>query len=192
MIEEKQVYLLLSDTGTLFTRLIRLYTGAPYNHASIAFDRELNEVYSFGRKRPRNPFIGGFIKENINSPLFRNATCAIYCIKVEKSVYERMRRKIRDIEQNKCQYRYNLLGLFGILFKRKIPRKNAYFCSQFVAWIFQQHGVALVDKCPSMTTPCDLEKSELVHLIYAGELCHYRPGIHTDTSLGRSNTVLPA
>lgn len=37
----------------------------PLNHVSIALDRELTEVYSFGRKQPDNPFIGGFVKEDI-------------------------------------------------------------------------------------------------------------------------------
>ena len=63
---EKKVYILLTDTGTLFTKLIKLYTKKPYNHASISFDLELLEVYSFGRKTARNPFIGGFVKEDVN------------------------------------------------------------------------------------------------------------------------------
>ncbi|MDU5946686.1 MAG: hypothetical protein E6Z15_06375, partial [Paenibacillus macerans] len=44
---ERSVYILLTNTGTLFTRVIKGYTGAPYNHASISFDRELSELYSF-------------------------------------------------------------------------------------------------------------------------------------------------
>ncbi|GIP33272.1 hypothetical protein [Paenibacillus sp. J2TS4] len=193
MAHEKSVYILLSDTGTLFTRLIRLYTKAPYNHASIAFDSELTEVYSFGRKRPNNPFIGGFIKENVRSSFFRNATCAVYCCKVDLAVYEKMRNQIRDIELNKCKYRYNLLGLFGILLKRRIHRTNAYFCSQFVAWLFEQSGASLVGKCPSMTTPCDLEKSEKVQLIYTGELYdYYLDNQGHSASINHPNTILPA
>ncbi|USK36883.1 hypothetical protein LIS77_13090 [Cytobacillus firmus] len=59
----QKIYILLTDTGTLFTRLIKLYTKKPYNHASISIDPELKEVYSFGRKTAKNPFIGGFVKE---------------------------------------------------------------------------------------------------------------------------------
>lgn len=55
---EKKVYLLLTDTGTFFTKLIKLYTKKPYNHASISFDSELSEVYSFGRKRLEIPSSG--------------------------------------------------------------------------------------------------------------------------------------
>jgi hypothetical protein len=58
---EKKVYILLTNTGSFLTKLIKLYTKKPYNHASIAFDYELSEVYSFGRKTARNPVIGGFV-----------------------------------------------------------------------------------------------------------------------------------
>ena len=62
---ENKVYILLTDTGSLLTKLIKLYTKKPYNHASISFDFELSEVYSFGRKKVENPFHGGFVKEKI-------------------------------------------------------------------------------------------------------------------------------
>ena len=42
MMKEKKIYILLTDTGTLFTRLIKIFTKKPYNHASISFDAELS------------------------------------------------------------------------------------------------------------------------------------------------------
>ena len=38
---ERKVYLLLTNTGSFLTKLIKLYTKKPYNHASIAFDYDL-------------------------------------------------------------------------------------------------------------------------------------------------------
>ena len=63
MERDVSVFILLTNTGTLFTKVIQSYTKAPYNHASISFDRELSELYSFGRKHPSNPFDGGFVVE---------------------------------------------------------------------------------------------------------------------------------
>lgn len=65
MSNEKEMYILLTDTGTLLSKLIKCFTNAPYNHVSIVFDKRLDEVYSFGRKEPRNPFIAGFIREDV-------------------------------------------------------------------------------------------------------------------------------
>lgn len=45
------VYLLLTDTGTVFSTAIKKYTRKPYNHASLALDQQLTEVYSFARKK---------------------------------------------------------------------------------------------------------------------------------------------
>ena len=92
---EKRVYVLLTDTGTIFTKMIKLYTRKTYNHASIAFDEDLTQVYSFGRKRSENPFIGGFVKENINEGLFKNATCAVYSLEINETDYEKMKQYIK-------------------------------------------------------------------------------------------------
>ena len=60
----EKIYIVLTDTGTLLSKAIGLYTRKDLNHASIAFDEELKEMYSFGRKQRHNPFVGGFVKEN--------------------------------------------------------------------------------------------------------------------------------
>jgi hypothetical protein len=51
----KDIYIVLTGTGTAFSGFIRWFTKADLNHASIAFDSELREVYSFGRKKMYNP-----------------------------------------------------------------------------------------------------------------------------------------
>lgn len=175
--EVKNIYILLTDTGTLFSRAIKMFTKAPLNHASIAFDSELTELYSFGRKNPNNPIIGGFVKESVYGSLIRCdrsvTRCALYKITVDAQVYERIRRYIRNFEENQELYRYNLLGLFGILMKCKIERKHAYFCSQFVASVFHENGVPLVNKHPAFVTPADLETSASLQQIYRGDLRSY-------------------
>src|SRR5690554_5588184 len=88
---EKTFYIILTDTGTFFTRMIKLYTKKPYNHASISFDSILKDVYSFGRKTPRNPFIGGFVKEDITGGIFKQARCAIYSCTATEEQIDRMK-----------------------------------------------------------------------------------------------------
>src|SRR5690554_467422 len=68
---EHHIYILLTDTGTLFARLIKRFTDAPYNHASIAFDAELKELFSFGRKNPTNPWDVGFVEENVSEGTYQ-------------------------------------------------------------------------------------------------------------------------
>lgn len=76
---EKKGYILLTDTGTLFTKFIRLYTHQPYNHASIAFTSDLSEIYSFGRKHMRNPFVGGLCgRKYRNWFIKKSGLCALF------------------------------------------------------------------------------------------------------------------
>jgi len=170
---EREIYILLTDTGTLFTKMIKLYTRKPYNHASIALDNELMRVYSFGRKKHRNPFIGGFVKEDVRKGLFRHANCAIYRLKVTDGQYERMVSFIRNIEENKHRYRYNLIGLLSFIIHKQINRENAFFCSQFVATVLQECGIIKFEKKLSFMTPYDLQQAANLCLVYQGRLADF-------------------
>jgi hypothetical protein len=170
---EKKVYILLTDTGTLFTKLIKLYTKKPYNHASISFDLELSEVYSFGRKTARNPFIGGFVKEDVKKGLFKQANCAIYLLIVNEVQMQRMNHYIKEIEAQKGEYRYNLLGLWGFILNKPIKRKKAFFCSQFVATLLKECNIIDFGKSPSLVAPNDLQKVFKFQFVYEGELKGY-------------------
>ena len=167
-----KVYLLFTNTGTLFTKLISLYTKHALNHVSIAFDEQLEEIYSFGRKNPYNPFIGGFVKEQLNEGLMKHADCAVYSLSVTKEEYEKMKEEVLKIEGNKELFKYNLIGLFAILFNQRIERKNAFFCSQFVATILNMKK-NLLEKAPSLVTPQDLMSLGTLRLVYQGKLSRY-------------------
>lgn len=173
MSRDAEIYVLLTDTGTLFTRTIKWFTKDPMNHASIAFDRDLNEVYSFGRKNPNNPFFAGFVKEDVRSEFFEHSTCALYRCTVSHGAYMNIRTQIHHMEQNRELYKYNLLGMLGIMFNIEMKREHAYFCSQFVASVFEQGGVSLVNKPSLFVRPGDLENTAMLELVYHGKLHSY-------------------
>ncbi|MDQ6420064.1 hypothetical protein RB620_11515 [Paenibacillus sp. LHD-117] len=173
MNRDKEIYVLLTDTGTVLTRIIRTFTKDPLNHASIAFDHDLNEVYSFGRKNPNNPFFGGFVREDVRDDFFLDAMCAVYRCTVSASVYTNLRNQVQHFEQNQDLYKYNLVGMLGVVFNIEWERKYSYFCSQFVATMFQRSGMNLVDKSPLLVTPGDLQHTPALELVYHGHLHGY-------------------
>ena len=63
-------YIVLSHSNTLMARVVRIFTGAYWNHTSLALSGELNEFYSFGRKNPRLLFPAGFISEGVHTGYF--------------------------------------------------------------------------------------------------------------------------
>lgn len=174
---EKKVYILLTDTGSYFTRLIKLFTKKPYNHASIAFDSELSEVYSFGRKQVGNPFRGGFVKENLQQGFFKQADCAVYSLTVTENQLRKMKCYIQEIEEQKEDYRYNLLGLFGFLLNKPIKREKAFFCSQFVASALTKCTIDF-EKPLSLIAPYDLQEISELKLVYEGKLNAYSNNRH--------------
>ncbi|WP_040950591.1 hypothetical protein [Gorillibacterium massiliense] len=172
--QDHSIYVLLTDTGTWFTKVIGLYTKANWNHASIAFDAELRDVYSFGRKHPANPLSGGFVKENLHTGiLFQSASCAIYRCPVSQSQYNRIRECIRMFEQNRDIYKYNLLGLIGLMLNIAYERKNAFFCTQFVAMVMGNSGIPLSEKPYPFVTPVDILNSRVLQPVYQGSLQTY-------------------
>lgn len=69
--KSKKKYIVLTYTGTILSKIIRVYTRAEYCHVSLSLDKELKKMYSFGRLNPYNPFIGGFVHEGIDRGTFK-------------------------------------------------------------------------------------------------------------------------
>lgn len=178
--KNKKLYILLSDTGSLLTKMIKLYTKKTYNHVSISLDGELKKVYSFGRKRMYNPFRGGFVQENTKSGLFKHASCAIYSVSVSEEQFERVERFIKRMELQQDKYHYNFIGLFGFLFNKPIERKNAFFCSQFVATVLKEGNVVDIKKQPGLISPGDIQECVELGLVYEGALRGYHRNEETE------------
>lgn len=170
---EIKVYILLTNTGSFLTKLIKLYTKKRYNHASIAFDSHLSEVYSFGRKTARNPFIGGFVREKVRTGLFKDAECAIYSFTATELQIQKMKSYLQEIEEHKEQYHYNFIGLFGFILNKPIKRKKAFFCSQFVASVLIESNMFHFDKPISLISPADLQNVPTFQIMYEGKLEGY-------------------
>lgn len=170
------VYILLTDTGSILTRLIKRVTKSPYNHVSISFDEDLESVYSFGRKNPYNPFIGGFVRESIYSGTFKrfkNTTCMVLKFQVPDDEYEMLKSNINFFINHREDYVYNLKGLALQYFKKNQPRKNAYFCSEFVADVLYQSNLTLWDIPPHMVRPYDFGEDDRFELVFEGRLDDY-------------------
>lgn len=176
MSNKHHIYLLLTNTGTLFTKTIKRFTHAPYNHSSISFDIHLNEVYSFGRKKAYNPLLAGFVREDIYNGTFSyfpKTTCSVYELEVTKEQLHNIRMHIQFFIENNQSFKYNLIGLLGVPLNISISRNTAYFCSQFVAEILKNANVYDFHKHSSLVTPNDFRKSEQFKLIYEGSLFAY-------------------
>ena len=97
----KNIYIVLSQTGTMFSRALKFVTRAKYNHVSISLNESLDTMYSFGRLNAYNPFIGGFVEEGKN-----------------KGVFKRFQNtQAMVIELSISEHKYNAIKYFIDLFK---------------------------------------------------------------------------
>ena len=111
----KEIYIVLTHTGTTLSRIIKYYTKEKYIHVSIGLDSDLKELYSFGRLNPYNPYKGGFIHEELNKGTFarfRNTIGAVYSLKLTAEQYEKINCLIKTMKLNKDKYKFNIIGLF--------------------------------------------------------------------------------
>jgi hypothetical protein len=174
------IYILLTHSGTLPSKFIKLYTREPYSHVSIALDPNLEELYSFGRLRPNNPIYGGFIREDIiygTFGRFPETQCALYSLNINGFQYNRLKIELNNFMKNKTRYGYNFLGLLGIMLGIPIQRTYKYFCSQFVATLLKNSGIDIFQKPPALVSPMDFRQCKELTLIYKGKLKAYR--LHT-------------
>ncbi|MBR6505100.1 MAG: hypothetical protein IKT41_05290 [Clostridia bacterium] len=170
----KKIYIVITYTGTNLSKIIKYYTHSEFSHVSISLDEELEKMYSFGRLNPYNPFWGGFVHEGIDKGTFKRfykTTASIYSIAVTDEQYEKIENTIKTIEENKKDYKFNILGLFAVGFNKRIERKNYFYCAEFVKHVIETAGIET--NLPKIVAPDDFKHIENKVLVYEGVLKKY-------------------
>ncbi len=176
-LKNKCVYVMVSKTSTIPSQMIKMWTREPYAHTSLALDIELKEMYSFARKKLRNPFNCGFITEDITSGVFGRdvgTTCKIMRVWITQAQLDKINKILKKFKENKNYYKYNYIGIFGVMINKPIEREYNYFCSQFVYYVLSKAGVKLFDKKPGLARPEDFRVWSEPEVIYEGKLNEYR------------------
>ena len=170
----KKIYIVLSYTGTILSRIVKLYTRKEYSHVSIALDRDLSHMYSFGRLNPYNPFIGGFVQESPNYGTFKrfkNSKIKIYSLEVSDDDYRIIKNTIRDIEKNKKSYKFNVMGLITVMAHYHLKRENCFYCAEFVKYVLNSSSMEF--DLPEIIKPDDFQRVTGTNEIYTGRLSEY-------------------
>ncbi|MFA5659391.1 MAG: hypothetical protein WC900_08915 [Oscillospiraceae bacterium] len=182
---KRYVYVVLTQTGTNVSRIIKHFTKAPFNHSSVASDEDLNEMFSFCRYYKHSPLPAGFFQENIDTGvfnMFKSIPCQIYAFPATNEQFEKYNSLINHFKKARKLYSYNLLGLFAMAFGIHLKRKNRFVCSQFVAYMLSESGIADFGKDYSLVRPDDFRFNEKAVLMYSGDIKQY--GITTKAFAG--------
>ncbi len=172
----KEIYVVTSQTGTKFSRFLHIFNRARYNHASIAMDQSLEELYSFGRQCLWLPIASGFVRERPGRGIYRryqDTQCAVYRVPVTGEQYLRLQGSIRRFEEEEWTYRYNFIGLLAIMAGIPFHRRHHFVCSQFVAYVLWESGIWHPEKDIFLVRPQDLAALPGARLVYQGRLNDY-------------------
>ncbi len=172
-----EIYLVFSKTGTWLSNVLRFILRKKYVHVSLSFDRELNNMYSFGRTIPNNPFSGGFVIENIREGVYKkniDSECIVYKLSVSEEQYSLIIDILKDFKNNKENLKYNLLGLIFAALNIPVKRENYYFCTQFVSELFINANLIDDEKPSELYRPYDLQiKLKELEPIFEGYVLDY-------------------
>ena len=169
----KKIYIILTYTGTILSKIVRIYTRKEYSHVSISLDEDLTKMYSFGRLYPYNPFLGGFVHEGINHGTFKrfkNTKTKIYSLEIDEEKYEKIEEIIKNIQSKKKLYKFNLIGLLALSLNVKIKREKCFYCAEFVKYLLEKSDVV---ELPDMVKQEEFEKVNSISKVYKGFLKEY-------------------
>lgn len=170
------IYLVFSKTGTWLSRGLAMFTHDKYVHTSLSFDEHLNKMYSFGRLYPKNPFVGGFVLESIQSGVYQlnhDNEIKVYRLHVTQQQYQQLQNLVNDFLTSKEKYRYNFLGLMALRLHIRFIRSHYYFCSQFVSELLMKVGLLDQNTQPEFTRPNDLIEALELEKVYQGYVHMY-------------------
>lgn len=172
----KDIYIVLSQTGTALSRALKFITGAEYNHASISLDGTLSELYSFGRVNPMNPVIGGFVKESKDHGTFKRFSRTQIVVlrrQVSDEVYNDMQCYLNKMYSRRKEFGYNYSGLFLAAAKIHFSSRKRFYCSEFVRYVLIKFGMKEAQQLSEIVKPVDFLKLKGWDVVYRGNMQLY-------------------
>ncbi len=169
---EKNIYVVVSQSGTLTSKLVSRCTHSKFCHVSISLDEGLCTLYSFGRRHKYTPLFGGYIKESPEEGVvkkFLNKEIVVLRFSVSEEMFAEIGAHLDDMYENRKMYKYNYLGAFLSIFRKNYEKKNKYYCSQFVREVLLKFHVCEKDEMPSKAIyPRDFLSAFADKIIYQG------------------------
>ncbi|MBQ7370154.1 MAG: hypothetical protein IJW58_04170 [Clostridia bacterium] len=179
---EKEIYIVLTQSGTWMSRFLRLFTKTTYNHSSISLENDLTDMYSFARKYKYYPFIGGLVREYPDQGVFGRfpeTQAMIFGLTVPTEKYNLLKAHIDEMYANRRRWHYNFIGVFLAWFGKSWDRKRCFYCSEFIKDLLIRFDLFPKDVFPRAVRPLDFSKLFESDLIYQGNLLDYARTMET-------------
>jgi hypothetical protein len=148
-LDDLNVYIIISNTGSPASEIISMFTGKQYNHVSLSFDRELKTIISYnGGENIYPPGLNMEMVEYFNKK--RDSSIIVYSLPTPVEKKKMIIEKIKEINAEGSAY-----NLFGLVLKFSF-KPNIMFCSQFVYKMLKDAGLNYFEKDEGQIKPTDL------------------------------------
>lgn len=169
----KPVFIVLTKGKTpIISSGIQKVTKSEYSHASISFDPNLKELYSYNFRKENL----GFVMEKLET--IKDVPITVWCFFAESEVVENMKKKVYDFKTHDTHYDFRMLPRF-IRKKDVKPDDNEYnqVCSTFVDAILKAGNINLVRDI-NMPSPADIydgikTRANTIFKVYDGPAGQY-------------------
>jgi len=148
-LDDPNIYVIISKTGSPVSELMSIYTRKVYNHASLSFDRDLQTTISYnGGQKVYPPGLNMEMLEFFNQT--PDARILIYSIPCTREQKQKLVNKIAQINNEGSAY--NVTGLVT----NRSSKPNIMFCSQFVYKMLEYVDLAPFEMPHKPVSPTDL------------------------------------
>lgn len=175
------LYIVLTRTNTVMSKLIQVLKSDEYTHAAISLDKNLDQMYSFGRKYTLNPLIGRFKKEDIDKGIYKlspTVPSLIIEVQVSEQQYKRVKELLEQFICNSNLYKYNYIGLLHNIFEKSVCYDHRFLCSEFVYHILNKSDIVDFKISRNLVRPVNLLNVK-GKIIYEGDLKRINPPYET-------------
>ena len=149
--EISPVYIILDKGKKFYSDWISHFTNSEYTHASIGFDADMSQNYTY--------LANGFSNETIDS--YGDDDITVYTFFVSKEVSNKLKTSVQDFKDNAKKSVYDFRRMFDYLVdntKRKTS-KYAQVCSTFVDNILRSAGIGITKITRGIVSPKDIHDS---------------------------------
>jgi hypothetical protein len=187
------VYIILSGSDWLFSKIIRTVTVSRYSHSTISLFPELNPIvgFCFNGRNDGIQFEDPIRFLDLRNPKF----IKIFAFFIPIKSFDKINDQLNYMRQNPSKYHYNKKVYNVVLNKSNAEEKSKVnfnldlFCSEFLSWLFAKVGISLIDGKPAdLVTPKDISnllKGKLA-VAYEGLMSDFKMDkiIHFEKNLG--------
>lgn len=167
------IYILLTRSTTIISRVVSIFTGDKFTHASLSCDKDLHTLCSFTRRHPAFPLPAGLMEEELREGYYdhhRQIPCALLIVSVEDSVYAALQKRLHRMLSCRKRYHYHISGLLRCRMGLESYHPTKYFCSRFVAELLEESGALQLPKNASLMRPQDFLSLPETTCVYQGRL----------------------